>query len=186
MCLPSVAPLAPYQLDLQYRMKPEISYFPRRIFYDDELLNGSNVCSPEYQGCVKIMNGRQYSFLQVNGSERQAMSGSFENYAEAQKVVDIIHQVRQASNGSPGRWNSADRVRVITFYQAQVSLIKRLLYNRRLGDIVVATVDSSQGCEADIVVISFVRSHGPSGRNSVGFLSDDRRMNVALTRGTYS
>ena len=130
------------------------------------------------------MQGQQYTFLQVNGSERHAMSGSYENHAEAKKVVEVIQQIRHASKGCPGKWNSVDRIRVITFYQAQVSLIKRMMYDRRLGDVVVATVDSSQGTEADIVVISFVRSHGANGGKSVGFLSDDRRMNVALTRGT--
>lgn len=37
-----------------------------------------------------------------------------------------------------------------------------------------------QGCEADTVIISFVRT----GREA-GFLTDDRRLNVALTRAKY-
>ncbi|OEU15131.1 hypothetical protein FRACYDRAFT_165538, partial [Fragilariopsis cylindrus CCMP1102] len=51
--------------------------------------------------------------------------------------------------------------------------------------VLVATVDSSQGCEADFVILSFVRSEGNGGRNTVGFLMDDRRLNVALTRAKY-
>ena len=131
------------------------------------------------------MRGEEYSFIQVDGGERQSASGSFENLDEANRVADVVQQVCSGSRGVPGKWDSADRIRVITFYQAQVRLIKRVLSARRLGDVVVATVDSSQGCEADIVVISFVRSHGPSGRQTVGFLADDRRMNVALTRAKY-
>jgi hypothetical protein len=43
----------------------------------------------------------------------------------------------------------------------------------------VHTVDSFQGSEAELVVCSCVRSN-PTGR--VGFLSDFKRLNVALTR----
>jgi len=50
-------------------------------------------------------------------------------------------------------------------------------------------VDSSQGCEADIVLVSFVRSPPSSKRvlnqYDAGFLTDDRRMNVALTRARF-
>jgi len=49
----------------------------------------------------------------------------------------------------------------------------------------VATVDSSQGCEADVVIISFVRSSSKKGRHAAGFLCDDRRVNVALTRARH-
>jgi superfamily I DNA and/or RNA helicase len=40
-------------------------------------------------------------------------------------------------------------------------------------------VDSFQGQEADVVIISLVRSND---ENEIGFLKDYRRMNVALTR----
>ena len=145
--------------------------------------------SPGYIGAANVLHGQVYSFLQVTGRERQAISGSFENEAEAQAVVTLVQELQSDSSShhhNGGGWNSADRIRIITFYQAQVTLLKRLLQQKRLGDIVVATVDSSQGCEADVVIVSFVRSMGSactSGRTSVGFLSDDRRMNVALTRG---
>ena len=37
-------------LDTQYRMNPQISSFPRRIFYDGSLLDGSNVIKSDYGG----------------------------------------------------------------------------------------------------------------------------------------
>jgi len=53
--------------------------------------------------------------------------------------------------------------------------------HHHLGGIMVSTVDSSQGCEADIVILSFVRG----GSSKVGFLKDNRRLNVGLTRARF-
>ena len=102
---------------------------------------------------MRLVNGQAYLFLQIDGRERQAQSGSYENQAEANAIVDLVHELQQASARARvprNQWHSADRIRIITFYQAQVSLIKRLLCRRRFRDVVVATVDSSQGCEADM------------------------------------
>jgi DNA polymerase alpha-associated DNA helicase A len=82
-------------------------------------------------------------------------------------------------------WHSSERVRVITFYSEQVAQINRLLIREKLYGVTVSTVDSSQGSEADLVIVSFVRSKGTTQQDSIGFLSDDRRLNVALTRAKY-
>lgn len=177
-------------LDVQYRMRPEISSFPSSRFYQSKLGNGENVQSPAYQSnmpCLTLLNGRPYTYLQVAGVEEQGFGGSYRNPAEARVIVEMIVQLQSQAQGQrdAGRWFAADRIRVITFYQAQVQLLKRLLREKNLGDkIVVATVDSSQGCEADIVFVSFVRSQGKD-LNNAGFLTDDRRMNVSLTRARY-
>jgi len=52
----------------------------------------------------------------------------------------------------------------------------------RFYDIELNTVDAFQGREKDIIVISCVRSND---MGNIGFLSDTRRMNVALTRARY-
>jgi AAA domain len=46
----------------------------------------------------------------------------------------------------------------------------------------VGTVDSFQGNEADLVILSLVRNNAGSGARALGFLRDKRRMNVALSR----
>ena len=120
----------------------------------------------------------------MEGIERQTFGGSYNNTEEAEAVATLVKRLRR----DEAEWYSAEKIRVITFYQAQVSLLKRILSERGLGQIVVATVDSSQGCEADIVIVSFVRSvdgRAIGGRHNAGFLSDDRRLNVALTRAKY-
>jgi hypothetical protein len=71
---------------------------------------------------------------------------------------------------------------VITPYRAQVQLIdiwlREVLGVEAIRDR-IGTVDAFQGQERDIVMYSFTRSN--SGR-SVGFLSELRRLNVAITR----
>lgn len=49
-------------------------------------------------------------------------------------------------------------------------------------DIEIASIDSFQGREKDIILISMVRSSENLG---IGFLRDERRLNVALTRAKY-
>ncbi|VEU41748.1 unnamed protein product [Pseudo-nitzschia multistriata] len=172
-------------LDTQYRMKPALSEFPSQNFYGGKLRNGGNVIRSKYRGSVSMMDCATYTLYQIDGRERQLRSGSIENEAEANAVVEIVDDLRRISCNRSRNWCSANCLRIITFYQAQVNLIRRLLNRRKLGNVLVATVDSSQGCEADFVIVSFVRSDGKVGRNSVGFLADDRRLNVALTRAKY-
>ena len=172
-------------LDTQYRMNPALSQFPSKFFYGGRLMNGKNAFGSKTFSGPRMMGQSVYTLYQIDGKERQNRSGSIENEAEAEAVVDIVDNLRQSSRDLSSSWCASNRLRIITFYQAQVSLIKRLLYRRNLGNVLVSTVDSSQGCEADFVIISFVRSDGESGRNTVGFVADDRRLNVALTRAKY-
>jgi superfamily I DNA and/or RNA helicase len=68
-------------------------------------------------------------------------------------------------------------VAVITPYAAQVRLISELLAD--VPGVEVDSVDGFQGREKEVILVSLVRSN-PDGE--IGFLSDVRRMNVALTR----
>lgn len=69
-----------------------------------------------------------------------------------------------------------ERIAVITPYQAQVDYLRAQLPPH----IEVMTADSSQGSEKDIVIISCVR-----GKDSIGFLYEQSRLNVILTRARY-
>ena len=175
----------PYtMLDVQYRMKPEISKFPSATFYDGRLSNGPNVMCPSYKSPMhcSLFRKQPYNFIEVDGIERQAASGSFENILEAQVVVSLLKEVRTCAARRDPRWAHIDKIRVITFYSAQVELIGRMTAAYGLKQIAVSTVDSSQGSEADLILISFVRT-GKAG--TIGFLSDDRRLNVAMTRAKH-
>ena len=178
-------------LDTQYRMSPAISAFPSSMFYNGKLQNGDNVKCPNYKGNVSLLNNSEaYTFIQVNGRESGARSGSYYNMDEARAVVRLVELIRDASLSYENKsWSSTEKLRIITFYSGQVMAIKDLLRSIGLGHIFVATVDSSQGCESDIVLVSFVRCEGNMssgiGDRRVGFLNDDRRINVAMTRAKF-
>lgn len=54
------------------------------------------------------------------------------------------------------------------------------------GDgVFVQTIDSFQGGEADLVVVSTVRNNQKMGRHALGILGDRRRMNVLLSRAKH-
>mmetsp|Transcript_33667 Transcript_33667/g.50511 ORF Transcript_33667/g.50511 Transcript_33667/m.50511 type:complete len:952 (-) Transcript_33667:47-2902(-) len=171
-------------LDYQYRMKPPISSFPNAQFYDGKILDGKNVVSKDYSSRFSLRPEIPYSFINVpEGKEFQDSGGSYANKEECDVVVDLVEIISTLSGKAD---LDEDRLRIITFYQGQVNHLKRVLAKKGFHGVMVATVDSSQGCEADVIIVSFVRSSDKKGvYHATGFLADDRRINVALTRARH-
>ena len=165
-------------LSCQYRMHPHIASFPSNAFYGKGIENGPNVCQHGYGMHTCRLDGSAYTFYQVHclPSVSDAMVS---NSLEATVIAELVEALSERCKGD-SNWESVDRIRVITFYQGQVALIRRKLHAKGFKKIFVGTVDASQGCESDIVLVSFVR-----GLDSAGFLVDDRRINVALTRARH-
>mmetsp|Transcript_13454 Transcript_13454/g.20101 ORF Transcript_13454/g.20101 Transcript_13454/m.20101 type:complete len:451 (+) Transcript_13454:3-1355(+) len=173
-----------HMLDTQYRMHPSISDFPRRIFYDGKLLDGPNVKNPEYGNPLKnVIFQKFHSFepftvLDLESTEERGGT-SLSNTTEAQFALHLFNNLKIATGGL----STKSRVAVITPYAQQAALLRRTFANS-IGTgyerfVEVNTVDAFQGREANIVIFSCVRAAGSKG---IGFLSDVRRMNVALTR----
>nr|KAF6465511.1 immunoglobulin mu DNA binding protein 2 [Rousettus aegyptiacus] len=72
----------------------------------------------------------------------------------------------------------ASDIAVITPYNLQVDLLRQSL-SHKLPELEIKSVDGFQGREKEAVVLSFVRSNR---KGEVGFLAEDRRINVAVTR----
>ena len=68
---------------------------------------------------------------------------------------------------------------VISPYAGQVELLRERLRGEHGRALEIATVDSFQGREKEMIVISLVRANDAG---DVGFLKDSRRINVAVTR----
>ncbi|RDY11301.1 hypothetical protein CR513_04052, partial [Mucuna pruriens] len=174
----------------QYRMHPEICKFPSLHFYDSKLLNGSqmsNKSAPFHQTkglgpyvFYDIIDGQE-----VCGKNSGVMSLCNEHEADA--AVEVLRYPAEFVG---------ERIGVITPYKCQLSLLRSRFLNA-FGPLIVAdiefnTVDGFQGREVDILLLSTVRA-AHSGvttteikSNSIGFVADVRRMNVALTRARLS
>ncbi|KAF6333207.1 immunoglobulin mu DNA binding protein 2 [Rhinolophus ferrumequinum] len=72
----------------------------------------------------------------------------------------------------------ASDIAVITPYNLQVDLLRQSLSHKH-PKLEIKSVDGFQGREKEAVVLSFVRSNR---KGEVGFLAEDRRINVAVTR----
>ncbi|XP_063968826.1 DNA-binding protein SMUBP-2-like [Lytechinus pictus] len=73
---------------------------------------------------------------------------------------------------------SPSQIAVIAPYNLQVDLL-RLRLSSKYPTLEIKSVDGFQGREKEAVIISMVRSND---RGEVGFLTEDRRINVAITR----
>jgi hypothetical protein len=176
-----------YMLNEQYRMHPQISHFPRHIFYKGALKDGPNVRKKDYGNpLVETITSRVQAFqpftvLDLDSKEERGGT-SLSNSTEADLALFLYDSLKKISNGL----SATSRVAVITPYSQQANLLRRkfgdLLGENYTKFVEVNTVDAFQGREANIVIFSAVRAAGSHG---IGFLSDVRRMNVALTRAKH-
>jgi tetratricopeptide (TPR) repeat protein len=165
----SLHPEKVHLLNTQYRMDPQILVFPNRTFYNDRILSGDNVLSRE------IYVEKPFLFVDTDGRGQEEQEAfSWINVYEATAIksllltdVDIQRLLRRSSNA---------RIIIITPYRAQVKLLREIVKVPRQCNLQIATVDSFQGQEGDIVIISTVRTR------RVGFVDDRQRLNVAITR----
>ena len=99
---------------------------------------------------------------------------SKENPDEAAVVLEVVRRLVSLHDVS------VDEIGVITPYNGQVTLLRELrARDDALKSLEISTVDGFQGREKEAIIISTVRSNSS---REVGFLSDSRRMNVAVTR----
>lgn len=179
-------------LDTQWRMHAAIAAWSSAQFYGGRLRSHPSVATRVLADLPGIsrnsLTASPLLGVSVGGgnSERRGANGEISNELEARAVVSHVASLLRA--GVP-----ASDVLVISPYGAQVALLRRLLLDaaataqrpdqpmHALSAVEVATVDASQGREAEAVIVSLVRSNR---RRAVGFLADARRLNVAVTRAS--
>lgn len=163
----------------QYRMHPAIGNLISQAFYDGKLEQGLTADDfTDYDWVRRPVRWLSTAGLPDKSENRRRQS--FANFTEigriSQWLQDFESECRQRS--------LHPTIGVISGYQAQVSeLIRSIDPNNPTRwqnlNIEVATVDSFQGRECDVVLYSTVRSNT---RGNIGFLRDYRRINVALSR----
>ena len=174
----------PIRLQVQYRMHPSLSEFPSNMFYDGSLQNGVTITErirPDLEFPWPNPNVPMF-LLSCFGSEELSSTGtSYLNRVEALAVEKIVTKLLKASV-------HPSQIGIITPYQGQRAFIMQIMImngnmKKELYEAIeVASVDAFQGREKDYIILSCVRSNDSS---SIGFVSDARRMNVALTRARY-
>lgn len=175
---PSVVTL----LTVQYRMNEQIMRFSSNWFYDGRVESAPEV---KYRGILDYDNPITWIDTSDTDAKEEFVGESFGriNKIEAELTLEALKNYFIKI----GRQRIADEhidVGVISPYRAQVQLLRRMVRKAEFfkpyrGCITVNTVDGFQGQERDIIVISLVRSNDDG---QIGFLSDLRRMNVAITR----
>lgn len=70
-------------------------------------------------------------------------------------------------------------ITILSAYEGQIFEIKKKLSENQIKEVNVSTIDRFQGDEADIIILSLVRSNK---ENKIGFLSKANRIIVSLSR----
>jgi ATP-dependent RNA/DNA helicase IGHMBP2 len=161
-------------LNTQYRMEEEILGFSNQEFYgnlvqtDTSVINRKKIHNPMFSSPLVFIDTAGTGFEEESSKE----SDSIKNSGEAEVLIKILQSLLDTIEVNP-----LD-IGIIAPYKEQVFCIRELL-PAELANMEVATVDSFQGREKDIIIVSLTRSNDES---EIGFLKDYRRMNVSLTR----
>lgn len=167
-------------LEEQYRMHEMIMAYSSAVFYRSRLKAHASVAAH-----LLFDTDCPIAFVDTAGCgfDEKTEGASTSNPEEAAFVFKHLTQL-VTELGAHYQPHNFPSIAVISPYRQQIQLLKeQLQHSTQLhiyGDkISVNTIDSFQGQERDIVYISMTRSNSES---RIGFLSDIRRMNVAMTR----
>lgn len=158
-----------HALQMQYRMPMRLASFLSEHVYENILRSAPD------------MSSNDTDVLWLSMSSRHAYppkSHSPINAAEARLIAKLVHHIDQLRQ-TDASWRQASCL-VLTPYSAQRHLIELDCHNSsetRGGRWSIKTVDSFQGREADVVILSLTKTSG-----GLGFLQDLRRANVMLSR----
>ncbi|MFT3749470.1 MAG: AAA domain-containing protein [Agriterribacter sp.] len=167
-------------LDEQYRMHETIMGYSSYVFYENRLKAHNTVAEHVLSDTEQPLH-----FIDTAGCgfEEKTEGTSISNPEEASFLFKHLSQLVNAL-AQYYTLENFPTIGVISPYRQQVVLLQEQMQHAiHLKDyankITINTIDSFQGQERDIIYISMTRSNADS---KIGFLSDIRRMNVAMTR----
>ena len=165
-------------LTIQHRMHPDIAAYVSAASYEDQLDNAPEVQAYEYVTRKPFPVALHFVDTEGmrGGRERRGPGGALRNEAEVRVAAQVV---RLLDERCPRELTMA----VIAMYAEQVERLRQALGRRRFKrSVKIDTVDSFEGREEDIVVISLVRSNE---RGRIGFLRVPNRLNVAISRAKH-
>ncbi|BGP09805.1 hypothetical protein JCM10049v2_005679 [Rhodotorula toruloides] len=170
-------------LKVQYRFNEKINSFPSTMLYDGELVPDDSVKDRKLSDLEGVDADEDLDepvvFFDTAGQamyERAAEDGSFGSESKSnENEADVVHKYVQtlvSANVPP------TSISIISPYNSQVLLLASIIHPQ-YPEIEIGSVDSNQGRENDVVIVSLVRSNA---EGEVGFLRELRRLNVSMTR----
>ncbi|ROV88440.1 hypothetical protein VSDG_09231 [Cytospora chrysosperma] len=168
----------PYtMLNRQRRMAPELRFIVQQYYPD--LLDHPIVEDVANRPLVPGMGDRRSWFFTHQWPEETDTDSSKFNTQEAEMVVAFMRYLVQ--NGV-----NVSQITVLTYYRGQrkkiLQLLRRDVILMKTSYFNVATVDSYQGEENEVILLSLVRSPQPKDIARVGFLESQNRATVAISR----
>ncbi|KAF5017404.1 hypothetical protein F66182_10670 [Fusarium sp. NRRL 66182] len=208
---PGLSPASLAQLNVQRRMRPEISQLIRRVYPD--LKDHESVADlPDVAGMRQNLFWLDHNHAEDMGGDGTRVRSHSNKWETAMATALVRHLVRQ------GRYRAED-IALLTPYMGQLQQLKAALgedFEICLGDrdreqlaqegwedglseaaeasrkriekkkllsaVRLATVDNFQGEEAKVIIVSLVRSNP---ERKVGFLGTENRINVLLSRAKH-
>jgi len=172
-------------LEEQYRMNEAIMGYSSKVFYNEQLKAHESVAHH-----VLFPGEPPLAFIDTAGCgfDEKLEGTSSTNPEEAVFLFKhlnlLISEITGGATEKAFDKSNFPSIAIISPYKQQIHILNDQLAHSPLlqpysDKISVNTIDSFQGQERDIVYISMTRSN-PEGE--IGFLSDIRRMNVAMTR----
>lgn len=168
-----------------YRSHPSIMKLPNELFYDDELIMCGDKLSTHSLARWEHLpqTGFPIIFHAVHGENlREGSSPSWFNPQEAQQVTDYVQLLVQQTRPAV----SPDDIGIITPYARQAQKITTALRISNLDGIKVGSVETFQGQERRVVILSTVRAENDlltsDKKYNLGFVANEKRFNVAVTR----
>jgi len=184
----------------QRRMDPAIAEIVSKAFYKRRLTTEEKRAKAAEEELSPVLHHGalpaspvvvvEFPHISSTGRAEAFELPRWHNPREVDAVVDVLRLLRAREHGNP------PSLAILSPYKAQVEKLHHRVASARGRDLkhldefkavrsngaFVGTVDSFQGSEADIVILSLVRNNAMTGGRALGFLRDRRRMNVALSR----
>ncbi len=166
-------------LKVQYRMNEVIMNFSNQMFYENQLIADLSVRHKTLgqangnHAPLEFVDTAGCGFNEVVNPEFKSRCNPDEYLILREHLYLLTQNANQDEKPSIG---------IISPYREQVILMQKDIdIDSELEgfDITINTIDGFQGQERDVIYISLVRSND---KGTIGFLSDYRRMNVAMTR----
>lgn len=187
-------------LNVQYRMHTAIMGFSNHYFYNGKLAAHVSVAAHRLNLDSELIDvSKPVVFVDTAGCGfeekvveklRAGVKRTFSRYNPEEALILREHLLKLI-NACALEDRTLPSIALITPYREQVLHLENMaredsilapLFEPEIGSdkkITINTVDGFQGQERDVVYISLVRSNA---KGEIGFLSDYRRMNVAMTR----